>query len=89
MGDSFRKGRPRRPSAAHPRYWLGTQAPRRKLFERAESPALGLAPGAVDGAGFGPAHLGMFENQRRGMAGMSAAVPDETPGTRMICSQSS
>jgi hypothetical protein len=56
---------------------LGTQAPRRKLFERAQANAVGLAQGAIDGAGFGHAHLGIVENQRRDIAGMSVAVADE------------
>jgi len=56
---------------------LGTQAPGGKLFERAQADAVGFAQGAIDGAGFGHAHLGVIENQRRDIAGMSVAVPDE------------
>jgi hypothetical protein len=79
MGDSFPKRRPRLQSPAQQRYLLGTQAPRRKLLERAQANAIGFAQGAIDGAGFGHAHLGVVENQRRDIAGMSFAVTNKAP----------
>jgi len=77
MDDSFLKRGSRLQRPAQQRYLLGTQAPRRELFERAQANAVGLAQGAIDGAGFGHAHLGIVENQRRDIAGMSVAVADE------------
>ena len=56
---------------------LGSECPRGKLFDRTEGNAVGLAQGAIDGAGFGHAHLGVVENQRRDIAGMSVAVAHE------------
>ena len=56
---------------------LGGECPRGKLFERAEGNAVGLAQGAIDGAGFGHAHLGMVENQGRDIARVSVAVAHE------------
>jgi hypothetical protein len=82
MDDSFLKRRSRLQSPAQQRYLLGTQAPRGKLFERAEANAVGLAQGAIDGAGFGHAHLGIIENQKRGIAGMSVAVANKAAAPR-------
>jgi len=56
---------------------LGGECPRGKLFERAEGNAVGLAQGAIDGTGFGHAHLGMVEDQRRDVAGVSVTVTHE------------
>jgi hypothetical protein len=56
---------------------LGTQAPRGKLLERAEGNTIGLAQGTIDGPGFGHAHLGIVENQRRDIARMGIAVADK------------
>jgi hypothetical protein len=56
---------------------LGAECPRRKLFERAEGNAIGLAQGAVDSAGFGHAHLSVVENQGRNVTGMGVTVADE------------
>jgi len=77
MGDSFRKRWSRLQSAAQQRNLLGTQAPRGKFFERAQGNAVGFAQGTIDGAGFSHAHLGIVEDQRRDIAGMSIAVADE------------
>jgi len=74
---SFLKGRPRLQSPAQHRYLLGTHAPRRKLFERAEANTVGLAQGTVDGAGFGHAHLGVVEDQGRNVSWMGITIPDE------------
>jgi hypothetical protein len=82
MGDSFLKRRPRLQSAAQQGYLLGIQAPRWKLFERAQANAVGLAQGAIDGAGFGHAHFGVVEDQGRNIAGMGVAVPDEAAALR-------
>jgi hypothetical protein len=77
MGDSFLKRRPRLQSAAQRWYLIGIQAPRRELFKRAQANAVGLAQGSIDGPGFGHAHLGIVENQRRDIAGVGVAVADE------------
>ena len=74
---SFLKRWPRLQGPAQHRYLLGTHAPRRKLFERAQANAISLAQGTIDGAGFGHAHLGIVEDQRGDIAGMSVAVADE------------
>jgi hypothetical protein len=79
MEDSFRKGRPGLQSAAQDRDLVRGQGPGRKLFEGAEGDAVGLAQGAVDGAGFGHAHFGMVEDQGGNIAGMGIAVADEAP----------
>jgi hypothetical protein len=60
----------------------GTQAPRRKLFEGAQANAVGLAQGAIDGAGFGHAHFGVVEDQGRNIAGMGITVADEATASR-------
>jgi hypothetical protein len=77
MGDSFLERRPRLQSAAQHGYLLGIQAPGRELFERAQANAVGLAQGSIDGAGFGHAHFGIVENQRRNIAGMGVAKAHE------------
>jgi hypothetical protein len=82
MDDSFLKRWSRLQRPAQQRYLLGTQAPRGKLFERTEANAVSLAQGAIDGAGFGHAHLGIVEDQRRDIAGMSVAVADEATAPR-------
>jgi hypothetical protein len=56
---------------------LRGERPRGNLFHRAEGNAIGLAQGTIDGAGFGHAHLGMVEDQRRNIARMSVAVAHE------------
>jgi hypothetical protein len=61
---------------------LRIQCPRGKLFERAKGDAVGLAQGAIDGASFGHAHLGVVEDQRRDIAGMSVAVTDKATAFR-------
>jgi hypothetical protein len=82
MGDSFLERRPRLQSAAQRWYLLGIQAPRRELFERAQANAVGLAQGAIDGAGFGHAHFGVVEDQGRNIAGMGVAVAHEAAALR-------
>jgi hypothetical protein len=82
MADSFLERRLRLQSAAQRWYLIGTQAPRRELFERAQANAVRLAQGAIDGAGFGHAHLGIVENQRRDIAGMSVGVPHKAAALR-------
>jgi len=77
MGNSFLKGWFRPQAPAHGQHLLGSQAPRGKLFDRTEGDAVGLAEGAIDGAGFGHAHLGMVEDERRNIAGMGITVTDE------------
>jgi hypothetical protein len=63
---------------------LGAECPRRKLFERAEGNAIGLAQGTVDGAGFGHAHFGMVENQGRNVTGMGVTVPNKATAFRKL-----
>jgi hypothetical protein len=77
MMDSFVKGWPRLESPAQLGDLLGVQGPRCEFFEGAERDAIGLAQGAVDGAGFGHTHLGVVEDERRDVAGVGVAVPDE------------
>lgn len=55
----------------------GAQGPGWKLLDGAEGNAVGLAQGAIDGAGFGHAHLGVVEDERRDVAGMGITVADE------------
>jgi len=55
----------------------GRQGPGRKPFEGTEGDAVGLAEGAVDGAGFGHAHFSVVEDQGRNVAGMGVTVADE------------
>jgi len=55
----------------------GAQGPGWKLFNGAEGDAVGLAEGAIDGAGFGHAYLGVVEDEGRDVAGMGVAVADE------------
>ena len=82
MGDSSLERRPRLQGAAQQGYLLGTQAPGRELFKRAQANAVGLAKGAIDGAGFGHAHFGVVEDQGRDIAGMGVAVADEAAALR-------
>jgi hypothetical protein len=82
MGDTFLERRPRLQSAAQRWYLIGIQAPRRELFERTQANAVSLAQGAIDGAGFGHAHLGIVENQRRDIAGMGVAIAHEAAALR-------
>jgi len=77
MADSFLERRLRLQSAAQRWYLIGTQAPRRELFERAQANAVRLAQGAIDGAGFGHAHFGVVEDQGRNIAGIGVAKAHE------------
>jgi hypothetical protein len=77
MRDSFLKQGSGLQGSTELRNLLGGECPRGKLFERAEGNAVGLAQGAIDGTGFGHAHLGMVEDQRRDIAGMSVAIAHE------------
>jgi len=63
MIGSFLKQRWRLQGPPELRNLLGGERPGGKLFDRTEGYAVGLAQGAIDGAGFGHAHLGMIENQ--------------------------
>ena len=74
---SFLKRRPHLQRPAQHRDLLRTQTPRRKLFERAEGNAIGLAQGTVNRTGFGHAHLSVVENQGRNVTGMGVTVADE------------
>ncbi len=56
---------------------MSSQGPRRQLLERAEGNAVGLAQGAIDGAGFGHPHFGIIEDEGGNIAGMSVAVANE------------
>jgi hypothetical protein len=56
---------------------LRAEGPGGKLLEGAEGDAVSLAQGAVDGAGFGHAHLGVVEDEGGDIAGMGIAVTDE------------
>ena len=58
---------------------LWAEGPGRKLFQRAQSHAVSFAQGAIDGAGFGHAHLGMVENQGRDIAGMGITITNKAP----------
>jgi len=53
------------------------QSPGGKFFEGAQGDAIGLPQGAIDGAGFGHAHLGMVEDERGDVAGMGVPIADE------------
>jgi hypothetical protein len=79
MMDSFLKGR----SGLHGAAQLGdlsrAQGPGWEFFYGAEGDAVGLAQGAVDGAGFGHAHLGVVEDEGGDVAGVGVPVPDEAP----------
>jgi len=77
MGDSFLQWRPRLQSPAEERDLCWRQGPRGEFFEGAEGDAVGLAEGAVDGASFSHAHLGMVEDERGDVAGMSVAITHE------------
>ena len=69
---SVRAGRPRRPT---------------EFLDRAEADAVGLAEGAVDGAGFGDAHLGAVD-QGRDVGGIGVAVADEAAESGETCRRS-
>ena len=56
---------------------LWRKGPGWKIFEWAEGDVVGLAEGAVEGAGFGHAHFGVMEDQGRKVAGMDITVADE------------
>jgi hypothetical protein len=56
----------------------GKKGPRWKFFNPAEGDTVGLAEGAVDGAGFGQAHFGVVEDQGRNIAGMGIAIADKS-----------
>jgi hypothetical protein len=77
MLDSFLKRRPGEQGPAQLRNLGGLECPRGKFFEGAEGDAIGLAQGAVDGAGFGHAHLGVVEDEGGDVAGMRIAIADE------------
>jgi len=79
---SFRIRGSRLQGAAQLGNLLGWQGPGRKLFERAQGDAVGLAEGAIDGTGFGHAHFGVVEDQGRNIAGMGVAVADEAAALR-------
>jgi len=53
------------------------QRPGWQLFQGAESDAIGLAQGAIDGSGFGHAHLGVVEDEGGDVTGMGIAIADE------------
>ena len=74
---SFLKRRPHLQRPAQHRDLLGTQAPRRKLFERTQGDAVSLAQGTVDRTGFGHAHLGVVKDEGGDVAGMGIAITDE------------
>jgi len=82
MGDSSLERRPRLQSAAQQGYLLGTQAPRREFFKRAQANAVSLAQGSIDGPGFGHAHFGVVEDQGRNIAGMGVAKAHEAAALR-------
>jgi len=58
---------------------LGAECPRRKLFERAEGNAIGLAQGTVNRTGFGHAHLSVVEDEGGDVAGMGIAIAHKPP----------
>jgi hypothetical protein len=73
MLDSFLKGWSGQQGPAQLRNLLRAEGPGWQLFEGAEGDAVGLAQGAVDGAGFGHAHLGVVEDEGGDIAGMGIA----------------
>jgi hypothetical protein len=77
MMGSFLKRRSGLQAPTEFRNLLRAECPRRKLFERAEGNAIGLAQGSIDGAGFGHAHLSVVENQGRNVTGMGVTVPNK------------
>ena len=79
---SFLKKRWGLQSPSELRNLLRGERPRGQFFDRTEGNAVGLAQGAIDGAGFGHAHLGMVENQGRNIAGISVAVAHEASALR-------
>ena len=66
---SVRAGRPRRPA---------------EFLDRAEADAVGLAEGAVDGAGLGDAHLGAVD-KGRDIGRIGVPVADEASGSGETC----
>ena len=56
---------------------LSIQSPGRQFFKRTEGDAIGLAQGAIDGAGFGHAHLGVVKDEGGDVTGMGIAIADE------------
>jgi hypothetical protein len=74
---SFLKGWSGQQGPAQLRNLLRAECPGWKFFEGAEGNAVGLAQGAVDGASFGHAHLGVVEDEGGDVAGMGVAVADE------------
>jgi hypothetical protein len=77
MMGSFLKRRSGLQAPTEFRNLLGAECPRRKLFERAEGNAIGLAQGAINCSGFGHAHLGVVEDQGRNVTGMGVTVPNK------------
>jgi hypothetical protein len=77
MRDSFLKRWPGLQGPAQLRDLPGAQGPGWKLLDGAEGDAVGLAQGAIDGTGFGHAHLGVVEDEGRDVAGMGVTVADE------------
>jgi hypothetical protein len=84
MTDSFLKWCAGLQTPAQLRNLLRIQCPGGKLFERAKGDAVGLAQGAIDGASFGHAHLGVVQDERRDIAGMSVAVTDKATAFRCL-----
>jgi hypothetical protein len=84
MMGSFLKRSPHLQRPAQHGDLLGTQAPWRELFERAEGNAIGLAQGTVDSAGFSHAHLGVVEDQGRNVSWMGVTVADEATAFRKL-----
>jgi hypothetical protein len=56
----------------------GIQGVRRQFLERTQANAIGLAQSAINRSSFSHSHLGVIEDQRRNIAGMSIAIADET-----------
>ena len=77
MGSSFPEWRSRQKRPAQSGDLFGSQGSRTQFLGRAEGDGVGLAQGAVDGAGFGHAKFSVIEDERRDVAGVSVAVTDE------------
>jgi hypothetical protein len=77
MTSSFRKRGPGLQGPAQLRNLLSVQSPGGKLFQGAESNPIGLTQGAIDGPGFGHAHLGVVEDERGDIAGMGITIAHE------------
>jgi len=82
MHNSFPKRRSRLKGAAQHRDLLPRKGPGWEFLEGAEGDAVSLAEGAVDGAGFGHAHLGVVEDQGRDVARMGVPIANETTALR-------